>query len=264
MTKKASAYLWASIIVLVAGIGLTNPTKLVWEIDPSQHQHSLIGLLLLLIAPLLICLFFSNLRGTPDNNKIHSTIWICITALSGTFGTVFVYDGTNKLPMVAMLAATAATIGWIAQRQGSINISRKQHTLTILLQFRQSELFNRHRTNMFSYYPDGIDITPAEAVKLLDQRKNSDLYSVELNGEQTYPVIESIYYICNFFEFLAAGVRMGDLDGDLLNETIGGIMRSVYKKSDEILKIDQKIDANGKPTTKTFDNFYWLIKEEWA
>lgn len=197
----------------------------------------------------------------PDPREIRKIPLSALVAAAIIVGGILayeVYDKNNTTPMVAMIGATMATIGWIALRENSIFLNRKQHTLNVLLQIRQSEAFNKHRTHILSHYPTGTNITAADLPELLKQRKDKTRYVIQDGKETQFPVAESIQFVANFYEFLAAAVKQRDLDERLLYETLGDIIVAYYEKILPILLDHQKPNKEGVPTTGVFTQYHWL------
>jgi hypothetical protein len=86
---------------------------------------------------------------------------------------------------------------------------------------------------------------------------------VDADGKQIFPMTESVIYICNFYEFLAAAVRLGDIDSDLLHEALGGNIKGAFAKCEHVLNAGLKPDATGRPTGTSWENYWWLVKEHW-
>ncbi len=128
---------------------------------------------------------------------------------------------------VTSLAAIMATIGWLGQRNQNSRNARKQHTLNVLFHFRLSEVFNNHRINVMSQWPEGSIMTPDDADKLLVARATASEWKFS-EGRAKFPIVESVQHILSFYEYLCAGVEVGDIDEPFLRETIWPIMKEFY------------------------------------
>jgi hypothetical protein len=183
-------------------------------------------------------------------HRINAVILIGMVAAIGGWAIWMFWSPSNLAPAAVTTAATLATIGWIAQRDAALFVSRKQHTMNILVQMRHSELFNRHRFNVFYHYPGQIDIPPADVAGLFAARDIQANYGVDHTGKDKYPVIESIIFLANFYEFLAAAIDEGDLDEALLRKSIRGVAIRYYQKVRPVLEHVQLPGPNGVPTNK--------------
>jgi len=193
-------------------------------------------LICLAFVPLLLVLAMVVRR--PRMMVRRMATYAVVLALVGIGFMAFkvLYSPTNSTASIAAIAAVAATIGWILQRQAAFDLSRKQHTLNILLQLRQSDIFNRHRVNVFSTFPDAQIITPAEAATIYAQRLDGSAYALDpATGQIKFPMVESARYICNYYEFLSAAVYHGDIDDVLLKSSMDNIMKSTFSKFEHFM-----------------------------
>lgn len=198
--------------------------------------------------------------------------WIVLIMAIGLAGAWFVWDPANKTPSVAAFAAAMATIGWLVQRHNQIalsqnqhslqvSLSRKQHTLNMLLQLRTGALFNDHRTLLFSHYPAGHKVPKEDVAQLVAARTDKANYGRTDDGKPKLPIIESFMYIANFYEFLAAATRNGDLDKKMFEDSIGAILVQFYDHFEPLIQDFQKRDETGKPTNRAFEHLEWLVAD---
>ena len=103
----------------------------------------------------------------------------------------------------------------------TINNARKQHTITVLLQMRLSELYmEAARKVRVRYFPvDGIQYIRREQ---LENRTNGD-------------AIDDLLYVLNYLKFVASAIRYGDLDESLMKESLRGIVCNNYDLSSELI-----------------------------
>jgi hypothetical protein len=107
----------------------------------------------------------------------------------------------------------------------------------------------------------GTKLTREDVERLLEQRKDGSQYAISEGKEIKFPVVESIQYVANFYEFLAAAIKQGDLDDNLLHSTIGNIVLANYDKIQALHNYYQEPDNRGVPTTDVFNESYWLYHE---
>lgn len=241
---------------------------LFWGIDrffpslfPDNHFINAIY-----FASIAICIFLiigSFETGADHLHRIPSAAVIGGILTIGGLAAYLVWSPMNPTPTVAAAAAVMATIGWVIQRDAAMFLNRKQHTLSILMQMRQSEIFRRHQVHLATHYPAGANLTPADVQPLLDSRKNKASYALDAAGGVTFPVADSILFLANFYEFLAAAVAQGDLDEALLKESIGNIATNFYHKIEPLLAHLQELDEDGKPTKPVY-NYYWELRRRWS
>jgi hypothetical protein len=122
----------------------------------------------------------------------------------------------DKAQIAVLLAAWAAGVGWIVTAWTSIRNSVKQHTVNTLLQSRLSQTYmgyadkvNEHFASYESAHPlktRDLQIDPAAGI---DQA--------------------SLRYILNYFEYVAIGIRYGDLHEQMLCASLRSILtRTAY------------------------------------
>ncbi|KJE36651.1 hypothetical protein UF64_02935 [Thalassospira sp. HJ] len=222
----------------------------------EQKLEAITAIVLLFIAPLSIVDIYE--RSTKNTRKrINSAKYISpIIIFLGVAGSIYVFE--NKTAFIACITASLATIGWLSQRQVALEISRKQHTLNVLTQMRHSEIFNKHRINIFSRYPHTHQIPDQDVSQIMDERLNKDNYSIGDDCDKIkFPLAESIIYVCNYYEFLASAIKEGDLDDALMRETLEDVFKSTYNKLSRIICTYRDSD------NEAFENYYWLVEEHW-
>jgi hypothetical protein len=220
----------------------------------------------LAFLPLLLVLAFTLPRRRSSSHRMITNSAIVALVFVGIVAFYLLYSSKVNAASVGATAAVAATIGWLAQRQAAVDISRKQHTLNILLQLRQSELFNNHRAKIFSVSPDKEIVSPELASQINDERVVAANYAFnETTGIQKLPLIESIRYICNYYEFLSAAIFHGDIDDALLKTSIGPLMAQTYYKFEYVidLAMTKNRRRSGPVKDSAYYNFWWLIKIHW-
>jgi hypothetical protein len=206
----------------------------------------------------LVLLVATSLEEPEELHRIPLVLWVGFTLVLGTALAYWVYNPVNPTATVATAAAVLGTIGWLVQRDSSMYLNRKQHTLNILLQTRQSEAFNKHRTNTLARYPHKVTIPATDIPELMRAREIATSYGLGEGKETKFPVIESIIFMANFYEFLAASIRAKDLDENLLYDTLGDIAVSYYEKVQPVIAHHQQPDGDGTPTTDIFTQYRWL------
>jgi hypothetical protein len=106
----------------------------------------------------------------------------------------------------------SAIIGWLTNAWLSFRNSKKQHTINLLFQSRlNSDLFSRHQARLSYIYPPDSEY-PIDWEEFDRISKSAD--------SETRSTADSLRYMLNYYEFIAAGVKHGDLDIELLDDTI--------------------------------------------
>lgn len=217
-----------------------------------------------LYPPVLTAIFvvmrkkvFHGERVIKHQKLLHSdrALFICISVASLFLVLVWlIFEKDNPTPSILISAAALATIGWIIQNYTSRELQRKQHTMNILMQFRNSSEFRRHNYNIYTQYPFGRDVPKKDVKRLLKEIGSTKNYDRE-NPDALPPVLASFISILNFYEFLAAGFRQEDLDNELIENTIGGsgsIMTNMLKKVRNIVRQKWEIDG------EAYEHLRWI------
>jgi hypothetical protein len=143
---------------------------------------------------------------------------------------------------VAYTAAAFTLTGWLTREFFALRAMRKQHTVTVLLQSRMSTAFNDRYKALTKIYPVTPAVTP---VSLGDW-----------NDPAKVEAIEALKYFLNYYEFIAIGVRTGDLDEDYLHLSLSGIVPGLCNMGDAYIQFCRTTDQN------TYKNLLWL-KDRW-
>ena len=196
--------------------GKSRPYKEIVYSAPPLVVGALYGIVLLSCALLLAILYFSN-QIVPDSENDHFSNWISFLGFVGTTASIL------------LAAYTFMRSADNARRQ-----SRKQHTITILLESRLSEEFRNMNEQRKSVFKPGSDIIHSDWKNAKDRKKrypHSDLEEVE----DRYKTADALMFMLNYYEFLALGIRTGDLDEDLLRGTMRGLMCSMVDDARDVI-----------------------------
>jgi hypothetical protein len=75
-------------------------------------------------------------------------------------------------------------------------------------------------------------------------------------------LMHDINSVLNYFEFIAVGIRYGDLDESFLKEVMGGIITRMCSKASLYLAFIRD-SKNGLGGVRTFEHLVWL-NERWG
>lgn len=141
---------------------------------------------------------------------------------------------------VLLLAASTATVGWIVTSWVNLRNSVKQHTINTLLQSRLSAEYMRHATKVGKHY------------QKFQERKDSGLLDNALEDATTNISEHSLQYVLNYFEFIALGIRAGDLHEAMLRDSLRSIVCRNVKMS------VSWIDRCRVESPRLYENLGWL------
>ena len=145
------------VVIVVAGL-LLRPDALSLLhklIDlPSNEKFLLVVFIIATVFAVYASITYRQEKS--DRKQVITYNFVIFSIIAGMVILCFVFvTSTNTPALVTTIAAGLATLGWATQRHQANQLSKKQYTLTLLLQYRQSELFHRHRLNTLSKYPGG-------------------------------------------------------------------------------------------------------------
>ncbi|WAC59459.1 DUF4760 domain-containing protein [Brevundimonas sp. SL130] len=136
-------------------------------------------------------------------------------AAGGAIGAIhFILSGQDRLapPCAVFAAAGLATLGWLIAASNQRTLSRKQHTLNLLMQMRHAEAYNRHHSALSLLSPGATPISAELLALMRDQRQPAN------EGEKAFRT--AAVYILNYWEFVCAALTVGDLDAELMRRTV--------------------------------------------
>lgn len=120
----------------------------------------------------------------------------------------------GKLKIEHLLAATgvmAAVCGWLIAGIITLRNSIKQHTINTLLQSRLSATYMGYADKLSQHY------------MAYDARRASNP-ALRENPTDSADIM-ALRYILNYFEFVAVGIKRGDLDEGTLRDSLRSILR---------------------------------------
>lgn len=112
---------------------------------------------------------------------------------------------------LAAIGVMAAVCGWLIAGIITLRNSIKQHTINTLLQSRLSATYMGYADKLSHHY------TAFDARK----KENPALREGPTDGAD----ILALRYILNYFEFVAVGIKRGDLDEGTLRDSLRSILR---------------------------------------
>lgn len=143
----------------------------------------------------------------------------------------------NVVPV--LVAIWAAALGWFVHFRLSTKAHRTNNAFGILMEMRKSsEFLNRYETAT-RHFPSGTTTIPPEYTDYFPTTKLKEVLDVATaRGEAAAPsdlekieAISALRYVLNYFEFMSVGIQAGDLDEDLLYDTISTTVVKLYERS---------------------------------
>jgi hypothetical protein len=109
----------------------------------------------------------------------------------------------------ALVGAGLATCGWLYTARRARTLSRKQHTVSVMLQASLNKEFR-----------DAL-VAISDAIK---SGQCPDLESEDHRGLR-----QAMRFVANHYEFVAAGLRNGDFDERLVRDSERGTILNIFK-----------------------------------
>jgi hypothetical protein len=181
----------------------------------TLRPSRVLGLLLSVVIGTAIGLVLWQLSIRNDDRRLQSAQWVVV------------------------FASFTAIIGWLTNAIVTIRNSVKQHTINTLLQSRLSAAYTQKAAQVVAGLRSGIGFR--------------SLTEDDLSKAPPDSLLDDIQFFLNHFEFIAAGIRYGDLDEDMLKGTLRGMVER-YCSMAKVM-IDAHRSAQG---VKTYEHLVWL------
>jgi Domain of unknown function (DUF4760) len=192
---------------------------MIWVFNPSRLLRLMLGAMWLL--------FFAFILLEKDMFK---GMWIHQYQV-----------GMSKQDWLPTAGVLLAATGWITSAIVTIRNSVKQHTINTLLQTRLSATYQDYaadaRAGLKGHTPEFP--APLSTIKASDD------------------CLAGVEYLLNYIEFMAVGIRHGDLHEAVLKDSMRGIVTRFTDISQEY--IDDCRERNG---LRTYQHLLWL-RDRW-
>lgn len=135
-----------------------------------------------------------------------------------------------------LIAAVLATLGWLYTGRRARNLARKQHSMNLLLQAS----FNNDMRNALH--------------ELSPHLRACKIPNVE--SEQDENILKKLRFLLNHYEFVAAGIRNGDLDEELIRDSERGTILTLFECSKDYIESLR----NTRRRRAIYEHLEWLHK----
>jgi hypothetical protein len=169
---------------------------------------------------------------------------------------------TNEVAFVAAIAGFTATVGWTISSYITARNTQRQNTITLLMNMRNSDVYSRHFNN--AYYVALNAARRGDHGYWLDldrcaKWKNSAGACDPTDDPQAAVTVRSAYqsviYLLNYYEFIAAGVRSSALDAGIVRRTISGYLRYFFET------FSDWIEAERKGSKIPYEHLVWYCRK---
>ena len=200
------------------------------------------------IPILLITSAFLTRRYKKDRLNSREIFWVSIIVATLAVPVVLSYTTVSGVAVVG--SAYLASIGWLYTNHNNVKNQRKAHTMSVLIQLRNSTEYQKHRLNVFSKFPVGTPVKEEDLGQLKKDQADKASY-----GENKTSVMDSMAFVLNYFEFISIGVKTEDLDGTMIELSLRGIFVNWYS---HLLPFINDAPSRGSP--RTYINFRELVE----
>lgn len=204
---KAKAETQYNIAIGVAGISFG--WLMLWQVSHILQEQS------------FLTFSMSNEAITHEikNYKNNDILYILTSSTSNT--------------VLLLLGTLAAILGWLCSTRSQVVSNRRNHSMQLLIESRLSERYMCSVNAVSSISNEFKKLNPKYDALAPE-------YFECLNIEQK----NAIYYMLNYCEFIAVGIRFGDLDEHLMLNTFGSMLKTNYEFFKEIIKEKQKFKSS--------------------
>ena len=136
----------------------------------------------------------------------------------------------------ALVGSALATCGWIYSARRARTLSRKQHTVTVMLQASVNKEFREAL----------VTISDAMAAGQCP----------DLSAENHKPLRMAMRFVSNHYEFISAGLRNGDFDERLVRDSERGVILKMYSFFEPHIYSLRK----SRDRMTIYENLEWLSK----
>jgi hypothetical protein len=135
-----------------------------------------------------------------------------------------------------MFAIWAAAVGWFVHFKLTQKAHRTNNAFAIIMETRKSAEFRTRADLVAKHFPPGTDSIPREYAEFFcPQRLGEALRGEDQALKERAEAILALKYILNYYEFMAVGVRVGDLEEKMIFDTIHPTVCNLYDRSSSLI-----------------------------
>lgn len=163
---------------------------------------------------------------------------------------LYIMTSSASNTVVLLLSTLAAILGWLCSTRSQVINNRRNHSMQVLIESRLSQQYMKSVNEVST-----ISISYKDSI---DQSDKPEPIPVSLDFFKGLKVQEknAVYYMLNYCEFVAVGIRFGDLDESLMCNTFRSMLITNY------LTFKNIIDFKKQVSTTHFEHMTQLF-ERW-
>lgn len=144
---------------------------------------------------------------------------------------------------VVIVSGLAAVTGWIFTAMVTMRNLTKQHTITTLLQSRLSVTYMENVKAVNASFTHHGKIIP--------------LTQAEIESPPPGVNLVALTYILNYLEFVALGIRHGDLHEGVMKSSLRGILCDTVSVAEQLIETRRRINQHGRRPS-VYEHLMWL------
>ncbi|WP_010128977.1 DUF4760 domain-containing protein [Haemophilus sputorum] len=263
-SEKIRFFIYGTTFVLFLVISYLNKEFILAKITSLPFLNSIT--LLLFSVSISAWLYNKIVRKHPETrNGMFYIFWLFQISVLGllfaAYSGCILKDYQTVFSFIITSIFVAA--GWWVQDIISKTTSRRSHTLNVVMNQRNSSDFNHHVLNARTYL--GTDkIVNEEIINYYTKGKKQELLKKECDKNEKLDniisALDSLIYLINYYEFIAAGVRNRDLDAELLEKCFSGILISLEKRAFYLIYYLAKDEYNQNKNSYSYCELLTWIK----
>lgn len=210
---------------------------------------------LAIFAYVMLCIFFMQpllIAAKSHKHLLTVCVWSFVLVLVGIALVFYAYyrfaeDPTkydkllNVVPV--FVAIWAAALGWLIHFRLTTKAHRTNNAFAIIMEMRKStEILKKHEMAS-KHFPPGTTSIPqeyhpyfsSEIFRQLSENAAREQRVIDPSALDKAEAIAALRYMLNYFEFMAVGIRAGDLDEDLLYDTISTTVVGMVERSSQLI-----------------------------
>lgn len=127
----------------------------------------------------------------------------------------------HPTPFFLFIGPALLTIGWMVSCEIAIRNSRRQHTISVLLQHAFDKHRQENREKIRKLVPNSKSKLTASGGPDFDDEKDPSLFAIDLE--------------LNFWDFIAIGIFQGDLDEAMLRRALRSQLRTAFYQYEDYI-----------------------------
>lgn len=250
---------WAWVALIVCGVllaALIFSTKLT---RPAQGAVAIAA-----YVALAIYFWPCLLRAAHEDHRhlLTVVIWSFVLVILGigtSFYAFFALAGAehakydkllNVVPV--FVAIWAAAVGWLIHFKLTTKAHRTNNAFSIIMETRKSAEFLKRAEIATKHFPPGTRAIPTDYSRFFapDSLKNlhADVAAGRAVADSDFEKAEAVLalkYLLNYYEFMAVGIRAGDLDENLIFDTISTTVTNLFSRAGPLVNYTSDGNNNG-------------------